>query len=89
MGTAVRPAKTSSGPWNAFADVGVFVDEVLVELAVIVKDGAPPMRSGERGLRCGPGVRLVRACHAASIRVGNGRQYRRAHGPLRLSWLQR
>ena len=27
MGTAVRPAKTSPGPWDAFADVGVFVDE--------------------------------------------------------------
>jgi hypothetical protein len=25
MGTAVRPAKTSPGPWDAFADVNVFV----------------------------------------------------------------
>ena len=29
MGTAVRPANTSSGPWDAFADVAVFVDEVV------------------------------------------------------------
>jgi hypothetical protein len=32
MGTAVRPAKTSPGPWDAFADVDAFVDEVLAEL---------------------------------------------------------
>ena len=29
MGTAVRPAKTSPGPWDAFTDIDVFVDEVL------------------------------------------------------------
>ena len=29
MGTAVRPAKTSPGPWDASGDVDVFVDEVL------------------------------------------------------------
>jgi hypothetical protein len=33
MGTAVRSAKTSPGPWDAFADVDGFVDEVLAELA--------------------------------------------------------
>ena len=32
MGTAVRPAKTSPGLWDAFADANVFVDEVLAEL---------------------------------------------------------
>jgi hypothetical protein len=48
MGTAVRPAKTSPGPWDAFADVDVFVDEVLAELAAIAKDGARPMRSGPK-----------------------------------------
>jgi hypothetical protein len=32
MSTAVRPAKTSPGPWDAFADVDAFVDEVLAEL---------------------------------------------------------
>jgi hypothetical protein len=31
MGTAVRPAKTSPGSWNAFADVDIFVDAVLDE----------------------------------------------------------
>jgi hypothetical protein len=31
MGAAIRPAKTSPGPWDAFADVDVFVDEVLAE----------------------------------------------------------
>jgi hypothetical protein len=35
MGTAVRPAKTSPGPWDAFADVDPFVDEVLTELAAM------------------------------------------------------
>jgi hypothetical protein len=43
MGTALRPAKTSPGPWDAFADVDVFVDEVLAELAATAKDGARPM----------------------------------------------
>jgi hypothetical protein len=39
MGTAVRPAKTSPAPWDAFADVDVFVDEVLAELEAMAKDG--------------------------------------------------
>jgi hypothetical protein len=40
MGTAVRPAKTSPGSWDAFADVDVFVDRVLAELAAMAKDSA-------------------------------------------------
>jgi hypothetical protein len=32
MGTAVRPAKIPPGPWDAAADVDVFVDEVLASL---------------------------------------------------------
>src|ERR1700728_651169 len=48
MGTAVRPAKTSPSVWDAFADVDVFVDEVLVELKAMARDGARPMRSGPR-----------------------------------------
>ena len=40
MGTAVCPAKTSPGPWDAFADVDVFVNEVLGELEGIARDGA-------------------------------------------------
>ena len=48
MGTAVRPAKTSPGPWDAFADVDVFVDAVLAELQAMAKDGTRPMRSGPK-----------------------------------------
>jgi transposase len=51
-GTAVRPAKTSPGPWDAFANVDVFVDEVLTELAVMTRGhtaaaiGAKPPPAG-------------------------------------------
>ena len=31
MGTAVRPANRSPGSWDAFADIDVFLDEVLAE----------------------------------------------------------
>ena len=48
MGTAVRPAKTSPGPWDAFADVDVFVDAVLAELMAMVSDGARPQRPGPK-----------------------------------------
>ena len=48
MGTAVRPAETSPGPWDAFADVDVFVDEVLAELEAMAKDGVRPIRSGPK-----------------------------------------
>ena len=48
MGTAVRPAKTSPGPWDAFADVDVFVDAVLAELAAMASDGARPQRPGPK-----------------------------------------
>src|SRR3954447_13396541 len=48
MGTAVRPAKTSPGSWDAFADVDAFVDDVLIELAGMAKDGSRPMRSGPK-----------------------------------------
>jgi hypothetical protein len=44
METAVRPAKTSPGSWDAFADVHVCVDEVLAELDALAKDGARPLR---------------------------------------------
>jgi hypothetical protein len=57
MGTAVRPAKTSPGPWDAFADVDVFVDEVLAELAAMTKDGARPMRSGPKPPLAGAALR--------------------------------
>jgi hypothetical protein len=48
MGTAVRPAKTSPGSWDAFADVDVFVDEVLQELAAMAKDGTRRQRPGPK-----------------------------------------
>ena len=48
MGTAVRPAKTSPGPWDAFADVDIFVDAVLVELTAMASDGARPQRPGPK-----------------------------------------
>ena len=57
MGTAVRPAKTSPGPWDAFADVDAFVDEVLVELAAMAKDGSRPMRSGPKPPLVGAALR--------------------------------
>src|ERR1700730_2513846 len=57
MGTAVRPAKTSPGPWNAFADVDVFVDEVLAELAAMAKDGVRPIRPGAKPPLAGAALR--------------------------------
>jgi hypothetical protein len=57
MGTSVRPAKTSPGPWDAFADVDVFVDEVLAELAAMAKDSARPMRSGPKPPLAGAALR--------------------------------
>jgi transposase len=48
MGTAVLPAKTSAGPWDALADVDAFVDEVLAELAAMAADGTRPIRSGPK-----------------------------------------
>jgi hypothetical protein len=48
VGTAVRPAKTSPAPWDAFADVDVFVDEGLAELEAMAKDGDRPLRSGPK-----------------------------------------
>src|SRR5215213_10538003 len=57
MGTAVRPAKTSPGAWDAFADVDAFVDEVLIELAGMAKDGSRPTRSGPRPPLAGAALR--------------------------------
>src|SRR4051812_43578022 len=57
MGTAVRPAKTSPGPWDAFADVDAFVDEVLAELEAMAKDGSRPMRSGPKPPLAGAALR--------------------------------
>ena len=57
MGTATRPAKTSAGSWDAFADVDVFVDAVLAELAAMAKDGSRPMRSGPKPPLTGAALR--------------------------------
>jgi transposase len=57
MGTAVRPAKTSPGPWDAFADVDVFVDEVLAKLEAMAGDGARPLRSGPKPPLAGAALR--------------------------------
>ena len=57
MGTAVRPAKTSPAPWDAFADVDAFVDEVLAELEAMAKDGTRPMRSGPKQPLTGAALR--------------------------------
>jgi transposase len=57
MGTAVRPAKTSPGPWDAFADVDSFVDTVLRELAAMEKDGTRPQRSGIKPPLAGTALR--------------------------------
>src|SRR5580698_7787288 len=57
MGTAVRPAKTSPGPWDAFADVDAFVDEVLAELEAMAKDGKRPIRPGPKPPLAGAALR--------------------------------
>src|SRR4051794_20198892 len=57
MGTAVRPAKTSPAPWDAFADVDAFVDEVLAELKAMAKDGSRPIRSGPKPPLAGAALR--------------------------------
>jgi hypothetical protein len=57
MGTAVRPAKTSPGSWDAFADVDVFVDEVLAELTAMARDGTRPQRSGPKPPLAGAALR--------------------------------
>ena len=57
MGTAVRPAKTSPGSWDAFADVDAFVDAVLDELAAMATDGRRPIRPGLKPPLAGAALR--------------------------------
>jgi hypothetical protein len=57
MGTATRPAKTFAGSWDTFADVDVFVDEVMAELAAMAKDGSRPTRSGPKPALAGAMLR--------------------------------
>jgi transposase len=57
MGTAVRPAKTSPGPWDALDDVDAFVDEVLAELEAMAKGGTRPILSGPKPPLVGAALR--------------------------------
>src|ERR1700685_1781914 len=57
MGTAVRPAKTSPGPWDALDDVDAFVDEVRPELEAMAKDGKGPIRPGPKPPLAGAALR--------------------------------
>ena len=57
MGTAVRPAKTSPGPWDAFADIDVFVDAVRTEPAAMARHGTRPQRSGPKPPLAGAALR--------------------------------
>jgi hypothetical protein len=72
MGTANRPAKTLPGPWDAFANVDVFVDEVLAELAAMAKAGARPVQSGPKpslGRRS-----IAQGRHGALVHLAGPRQ---------------
>ena len=60
MGAAVSPAKTSPGPWDAFADVDAFVDEALAELTAMAGDGTRPHRSGPKPPLAGAALRCAR-----------------------------
>jgi hypothetical protein len=57
MGTAVCPAKTYPGPWDAFADGDMVVDEVLAEFEAMTRDGAQPIRSGPKPPLTGSALR--------------------------------
>jgi hypothetical protein len=72
MGTAVRPAKTSPAPWDAFADVDVFV----VELEAMAKDGARPLRSGPKPPLAGAALRK------AAMAITAGRRSRASRSML-------
>src|SRR5690349_25051884 len=57
MGTAVRTAKTSPAPWDAFSDIEAFVDGVLAELAAMAADGTRRTRSGPQPPLAGAALR--------------------------------
>jgi len=57
MGTAVRPASTTSASWDAFWDVDAFVDEVLSELTAMAADGSRRTRSGPKPALTGAALR--------------------------------
>jgi hypothetical protein len=55
VGTAVRTAKTSPAPWDAFSDIKAFVDEVLAELAAMA--ATRPTRSEAKPALTGAALR--------------------------------
>ena len=57
MGTATRPATTVPAPWDAFSDVGAFIDQVLMELAAMAADGTRPTRPGPKPALAGAELR--------------------------------
>lgn len=57
MGTAVRPASTTPASWNAFSDVDAFVDEALVDLTAMARDGTRPVRRGPKACLTGTALR--------------------------------
>ncbi|MFS2012834.1 IS5 family transposase [Azospirillum sp. CT11-132] len=57
MGTAVRPASTTSASWDTFWDADAFVDEVLSELTAMAADGSRPTRSGPKPALTGAALR--------------------------------
>lgn len=57
MGTAFNPARTSAASWDAFADVDVFVNAVLAELAATAADGTRSTRSGPKPPLIGAALR--------------------------------
>src|SRR3954451_15543798 len=69
MGTATRPAKTVPAPWDAFADVDAFVDEVLSELSArLPHHTLPPDGSRIYHLVRSGGARSPCACRGAPDR---------------------
>jgi hypothetical protein len=74
MGTAVRPAKTSTGPWDEFDDVDAFVDEVMAELEAMANAGARPILAGPKPPMAGAALR--KAIMASWCVCFCGRQWR-------------
>ncbi len=57
MGTAIRPASTTTASWDAFSDVDAFVEEVLFELTAMASDGTRPARTGPKAPLTGAALR--------------------------------
>lgn len=57
MGSAVRPARTTSASWDAFSNVDAFVDEVLTELTTMAAEGTRTTRAGSKPALAGAALR--------------------------------